>query len=205
MKINLLSPSVYEIEDFVTVEEQREVLSYAKSLEESSWWSKDVRVSEFFNGKIHLGEKPEVFAQIDEKVKSLFSNFYIINPISLHRHLKTNFMMPHKDYDPENKYYNPDNQPATEIVKPMYGVVIYYNDDYEGGAVNYPDLGLVHKPKARSLVLHGGSILHGTTQVTNDIVRYFSTTFILATEKNLALFNKDIFGDIEQEDEYKFF
>jgi hypothetical protein len=54
-------------------------------------------------------------------------------------------------------------------------------------------------------VLHGGSILHGTTQVTNDTVRYFSTTFILATEKNLALFNKDVFGDIEQEDEYKFF
>ena len=73
MKINLLSPSVYEIEDFITVEEQQEVLAYAKSLEESSWCSTDKKVSEFFNGKIHLGQKPEVFAQIDQKVKNLFS------------------------------------------------------------------------------------------------------------------------------------
>ena len=52
MKINLLSPSVYEIEDFITVEEQQEVLAYAKSLEESSWWSTDKKVSEFFNGNV---------------------------------------------------------------------------------------------------------------------------------------------------------
>jgi hypothetical protein len=198
MKINLLSPSVYEIEDFITVEEQQEVLAYAKSLEESSWWSTDKKVSEFFNGKIHLGQKPEVFAQIDQKVKNLFSKVYLINPLSLNRHLKTNFMMPHTDYDPENK--NIDHS-----VRVKYGVVLYYNDDYEGGAINYPKLGIVHKPKARSLFLHAGNILHGTTKVLDDNIRYFSTTFAFATKDVGVEFNKEIFGDIEKSDGYILF
>lgn len=205
MKINVLSPDVYEIEDFITVEEQQEILQYAKSLEEKDWWSDDEKVPDFFAGKIYMGEKPKVFSEIDKKVKSLFLNFYIINPVSLNRHLKTHYMYPHKDYDPDNRYYNTDNEPAEVTVKPRYGVVIYYNDDYEGGAVNYPNIGIVHKPKARSLVMHGGAVLHGTTQVTNDIVRYFSTTFILATKEKGVAFNKDLFGDIKQSDQYKFF
>jgi len=205
MKVNVLSSDVYEIEDFVTVDQQQQILQYAKSLEEKEWWSDDEKVPGFFTGKIYIGEKPEVFSEIDEKVKSLFSNFYIINPISLHRHLKTHYMWPHQDYDPDNQYYNKDNAPAEVVVKPKYGVVIYYNDDYDGGAVNYPNLGLVHKPKARSLVMHGGEILHGTTQVTNDVVRYFSTTFILATKEKGVVFNKDIFGDIEPSNQYVFF
>jgi hypothetical protein len=207
MKVNLLSSDIYEVEDFITDKEQKEVLSYAKSLQESDWWSDDVRVPAFFNGKINIGQKPEVFLQIDEKIKSLFSNFYAINPASLHRHLKTNYMLPHKDYDPKNESedYDPEKKSVGQPMKPKYGLVLYYNDDYEGGAINYPDLGLVHKPKAKSLILHGGNILHGTTQVTSDAVRYFSTTFIMATKEVPVHLNTDVFGDNQQSDQYTFF
>ena len=207
MKINVLSDDIYEIEDFITVEEQQKVLEYAKSLEESSWWSDNDRVSEFFNGKVNLGQKPEFFLSIDDKIKNLFSRFYLINPISLHRYLKTNYMTPHKDYDPQNESedYDPEKKSLDEMMKPKYGVVLYYNSDYEGGAINYPDLGIVHKPKSRSLILHGGNILHGTTRVTNDVVRYFSTTFVMATKRIPVEFNKDVFGDIIPSDQYKFF
>ena len=207
MKINILSPDVFEIEDFITAEEQQKVLSYARSLQEGDWWSDDERVPPFFNGKINVGEKPEVFLQIDEKIKNLFSSFYLINPISLHRHLKTNFMMPHKDYDPDNKSedYDPEKKSEGFVLRPIYGVVLYYNSDYEGGAINYPDLGIVHKPKPSSLVLHGGNILHGTTRVTDDSVRYFSTTFIMATKEVPVRLNKDLFGENQQSQEYIFF
>ena len=207
MKVNALSPDIFEIEDFITAEEQQKVLSYAKSLEESDWWSDDVRVPPFFNGKINLGQKPEVFSQIDEKIKNLFSSFYVINPISLHRHLKTNFMMPHRDYDPENKTEDHDPEKKSEgiIMRPKYGAVLYYNSDYEGGAISYPDLGIVHKPKPSSFVLHGGNILHGTTQVTDDRVRYFSTTFIMATKEVPVRLNTDVFGENQQSDQYTFF
>ena len=198
MKINLLSPSVYEIEDFITVEEQQEVLAYAKSLEESSWWSTDKKVSEFFNGKIHLGQKPEVFAQIDQKVKNLFSKVYLINPLSLNRHLKTNFMMPHTDYDPENK--NIDHS-----VRVKYGVVLYYNDDYEGGAINYPKLGIVHKPKARSLLIHSGKHLHGTTKVIGNLPRYCSTTFFIGNKDHHPALNESVFGYVPEDTEYQYY
>ena len=196
MKINLISPDIYEIENFISVEEQENVLDYCKSLDESEWWTNDPKVSEFFNGKIKLGDKPDLFLDIDERIKHLFFGIHKIYPIGLNRHLETNFMKPHRDYDPLN------NTLPDEHIR--YGIVLYYNDKYDGGAVNYPEVGIVHKPKARSLLIHGGRILHGTTKVLSPDVRYFSTTFVFGTKEKSVSLNKSIFGDIEQSDGYKY-
>jgi hypothetical protein len=196
MKINLISPDIYEIENFISVEEQENVLDYCKSLDESEWWTNDSKVSEFFNGKIKLGDKPDLFLDIDERIKHLFFGIHKIYPIGLNRHLETNFMKPHRDYDPLS------NTLPDEHIR--YGIVLYYNEKYDGGAVNYPDLGIVHKPKARSLLIHGGHILHGTTKVLSPDVRYFSTTFVFGTKEKSVSLNKSIFGDIEQSDGYKY-
>jgi hypothetical protein len=196
MKINLISPDIYEIENFISVEEQENVLDYCKSLDESEWWTNDPKASEFFNGKIKLGDKPDFFLDIDEKIKHLFFGIHKIYPIGLNRHLETNFMKPHRDYDRLN------NTLPDEHIR--YGIVLYYNDNYDGGAVNYPEVGIVHKPKARSLLIHGGRILHGTTKVLSSDVRYFSTTFVFGTKEKSVSLNKSMFGDIEQSDGYKY-
>jgi hypothetical protein len=200
MKVNLLSPDVYEIENFVTVEEQEEILDYCKSLEESDWWANDKTIPEFFNGKSSIVKKPKIFDIIDERLKNLFLNFHNINSLTLLRHLDSDFMLPHVDWTRE--YFQSDKMLDTLHIR--YGVILYYNDNYDGGALNYPDLGIVHKPKARSLLIHGGHILHGTTKVLGE-TRYFSTTFVFATkEKNVSL-NKNIFGDVEKSDNYQHF
>jgi hypothetical protein len=196
MKVKLLSPDIYEIEDFISIEEQEKVLDYCKSLDESNWWTEDPKVSEFFNGKIKIGDKPDFFSDIDKKIKDLFFELDKVYPIGLNRHLETNFMKPHRDYDPLK------NTLQDEHIR--YGIVLYYNDEYDGGAVNYPEVGIVHKPKARSLLIHGGRILHGTTKVLSSDVRYFSTTFVFGTKEKSVSLNKSIFGDIEQSDGYKY-
>ena len=80
MKVNLLSPDIYEIEDFVSIQEQEEVLNYCKTLDEAEWWkSYDEEYEKgFFFGKQKIGELPSVFYQISDKVKTLFDLACII-------------------------------------------------------------------------------------------------------------------------------
>lgn len=191
MKVNKLSPDIYEIEEFVSLEEQAEVLRYCANLDESEWWKADYPGHEdtFFFGKQKLGELPQIFKDITTNVQNIFDDVFYFDPISLQRHPGGNFMQAHRDYwKKDEDYYI------------RFGIVIYYNDDYIGGEIEYPDLGIVHKPKARSLILHGGNILHGTTEVTSDGYRYFSTSFVRGTLDQPVVLNQKLFGDIEESD-----
>lgn len=188
MKVNLLSPDIYEIEDFVSFDEQTTILDYCKSLEESNWWHEEQKET-FFYGKQKLGQLPKVFDNINHKVQNLFSNVLYVGDVALQRYLDKEPMQVHRDYWIKDiEYYI------------RYGIVIYYNEDYLGGEIEYPELGIVHKPKARSLVLHGGNILHGPKKVVGDSTRYFSTAFVRGSVKTPVVLNQDIFGDIEQHD-----
>jgi len=195
MRVNRLSPDIYEIEDFVSIEEQKIFLNFCKSLKDSDWWTKDSPDADFFNGKTTF-KNPELFKNLYIRVCSIFSNYDEVSPLSLHRHLDKDFMLPHMDWSPE--YFK------NSVNYLRYGLIVYYNDDYDGGSLNYPDLGIVHKPKARSLMIHGGHILHGTTRVTGAN-RYFSTTFVFGKKEKPVTLNKDIFGDVEQSDNFNYF
>lgn len=188
MKVNRLSPDIYEIEDFVTIEKANQVLEYSKSLEESDWWHEEQKET-FFYGKQKWGKLPEIFDEIDQNAKNLFSSALDIGNIALQRYLDNEPMRLHRDYWLKDlDYYI------------RYGIVIYYNDDYEGGEIEYPELGIVHKPKARSLVLHGGNILHGPKRLIGDGSRYFSTSFVRGSADSPVLLNHSIFGEVEQHD-----
>ena len=81
-----------------------------------------------------------------------------------------------------------------------YGIVIYYNDDYIGGEIEYPELWIVHKPKARSLVMHGGNVLHGPKQVNGINPRFFSTCFVQGSVDKPVILNPNMFASVEQHD-----
>ena len=191
MKINRLSPDIYQIEDFVTEPEQKKVLDFCALLEEYQWW---IALSEqdkdqFFYGKQLNLEKPKVFEDINKRIKSLYTRFKYVNDAALQRYRISDAMQHHRDYW---RY--------EEDFHIRYGIVIYYNDNYSGGEIEYPDLGIVHKPKARSLLMHGGNILHGTLPVTSDDVRYFSTAFVRGSKDEPVVLNKDLFSQVELHD-----
>ncbi len=191
MKVNLLSPDIYEIEDFVSIDEQTAILEYCKTLDEAEWWKSDNPEYEkgFFFGKQKIGELPQVFRDINKKVKAIFDDVMYVDDVSLQRHPSGNFMEVHKDYwNKEIDYYI------------RYGIVIYYNDEYTGGEIHYPSLEFSHKPKARSLVMHGGNIPHGTKKVTSNGYRYFSTSFVRGTVDKPVILNQELFADVEQTD-----
>jgi hypothetical protein len=188
MKVNLLSPDIYEIEDFVTVEQQKKVLEYCSNLDESDWWHEEQKDT-FFYGKQKLGNLPELFNEINKNVDSLFFKSPHFGSVALQRSLDQEPMRPHRDYWIKDlDYYI------------RYGIVIYYNDDYLGGEIEYPERNLVYKPKARSLVMHGGNIMHGPKEVLSDNYRYFSTCFIRGYQDYPVTLNHFIFSDVELHD-----
>ena len=188
MKVNRLSPDIYEIEDFVSIDEQEKVLEYAKSLDESEWFHDDLKES-FWYGKQKLEPSKEVLDNINKKVHNLFSTFKDVGDVALQRYFDKEPMQTHRDYWIKDlDYYI------------RYGIVIYYNDDYLGGEILYPELNISHKPKARSLVMHGGNILHGPSKVIGDNPRYFSTAFVRGSVDKPVFLNHFIFSDVELHD-----
>lgn len=75
-----------------------------------------------------------------------------------------------------------------EESKNAYGVVIYVNDNYEGGELVYTNIGLSLKPKAGMMLVHPASeyFSHKVNTVSgND--RYVITTFINKEKHKIIL------------------
>lgn len=188
MKINRISPDLYEIENFITDDQLQQVLAFARNLPEEAWFDEELE-GMMWQGKQYQGAKPHVFDIIDENVKNLFATLYDNFSVSLQRYKEGHSITPHRDYWIYELPYHI-----------RYGICIYYNDDYEGGELHYPELNITHKPKPGSLVMHGGNILHTSLPVKGDVIRYFSTTFIRGTKENPITLNQELFKGVEEHD-----
>ena len=63
-------------------------------------------------------------------------------------------------------FYHTDNQEINgykDIV--WWGAVIYPNNDYEGGELDYPKYKFKYKPNTGSIVFHKGNVKHGVLSV----------------------------------------
>lgn len=72
-----------------------------------------------------------------------------------------------------------------------HGLVIYLNDDYDGGEIYYPEFNFQYKPVARSLIIHPANkqYRHGIRQVSrNDrySISCFSSTITNEFRKKIA-------------------
>lgn len=140
-------------------------------------------VSEFWFGKNLYFTEPTIFNAINNKLESMLESysFYPLE-LSLQRYKKGDFIKHHADqWLPDLPYYI------------GYGFCLYFNDDYEGGELDYPDLNITIKPKANALYIHGGHVVHGSLPVLNDKIRYFSTVFIRGTEEKPTRLKGELF------------
>lgn len=85
-----------------------------------------------------------------------------------------NYIKMWKDSNPLNTdwgdglemFYHIDNQ--DQMVQTIFwGMVIYPNDDYEGGEIEYPQYNFKYKPEARSMIMHEGYTRHGVRKVVS--------------------------------------
>jgi hypothetical protein len=92
-------------------------------------------------------------------------------------------MEPHVDIQNHANplYYNivdkDSDIPKVKTKFARFGAIIYFNDDYEGGEIEYPQENFAYKPKAGSLVLHYATSVHAVLKVISG-KRYTHSTYI---------------------------
>lgn len=182
MKIDILKDGIYEVSDFVTKKDRDDLISTLELLSDQDWFEEDPNYTiDFWYGKRKTLVHP-VLHKVNNSIMKLFETCSSITSLNHVCRYKINDSLGnHKDeYHKENE----DNI--------MYGIVIYWNDDYVGGELYYPDIDFKIKPKAGSLILHRANIVHGTLPVESDSVRYFSTSFVRGSKNKPAVL-KNIF------------
>ena len=147
---------IYEIENFITKKHQ----SYLLTLCKDENWNFTDDVNNFWYNKKKSLSQCSTLNEIDFKIQNLFSSFYLIHTIlTVQRFMMGQSMSPHKDISVD------------------YTILIYINDDYEGGEIFFPDINFEYKPKERSLLMYPGSFTHGVKSVGKGSPRYSLTTF----------------------------
>ena len=182
MVVNKLATDIYVVKNFVDQDDLVKIVDFASSLPEPSWYADNVPA--FWYGKQYIEHNPKPLENVNLKIRSLFQSASYIANIQLQRHLIGHNMTVHRD----NIGYI-DGRDDTIA----YGVVIYYNDNYNGGEIYYPELDIIYKPDAGDLVLHGSDIPHQTTEVIG-CARYFSTSFIFQDKNTPVILDPNIFG-----------
>lgn len=177
MKIAPLHEHAWEIEDFISHEESSILLKTIADLSDKDWGLDENGVPKGWLGrhyepfmKMKL-DVETVMNSITVRLEGIFNNYTRIHKVNhLLRALPGQGMGVHRDDIAEQDKVN------------MFGIVIYINDDYEGGEIIYPEHGLEYKPKARSLVVHKASCPHGVNDVIGTKTRYTMTSFVKGDE-----------------------
>jgi hypothetical protein len=170
--MNKYKNTIYEYENFITVEEQQYLLSIAKDIN-TQWEVTD----NYWNEKNTVDVLP-IYEILTSRAKSLFQSYsHFDDFVQIKRFRPGDSMGIHSD---EIGYH---------LIK--YGIVLYLNEDFVGGEIEYPDLGLLIKPKARSLVIHPGDVNHQVKKVLHGPTRYMMTTFVHGTGDEPAILKED--------------
>lgn len=171
MNLNIYKDQVYEVLDFIKEEEKNIFLEIIKNSTEKDWPS---AVKNEFNENdtsisgtvLSLDEKEkELRWNIYKRLENLFESPGRINQIAAIQRYKTNTGMG----------LHTDNELDSSV---LFGVVIYLNEDYKGGEINYPNLDLKIKPKERSIIIHPAGIEHEVLNVEGDKTRYIISSFV---------------------------
>ena len=188
-KINIYYDQIYEIENFLLDKTTNDLLSLV-DLEGDTGWTN--------THKGHTGtsnnETIELIASIgnklNNKIMNYFNNAEKLIPIGQIKRLKHGESMPghtdkgpnhkEKEISPEFKYHN---LRQSDI---CFGIVLYLNDNFEGGELYYKDLDLKIKPKKNSMVIHKSNIFHEVLKVKNG-TRYSMTSFILGNDSTCCI------------------
>jgi predicted 2-oxoglutarate/Fe(II)-dependent dioxygenase YbiX len=165
MKLIKHAEGVYEIEGFLDEEQRTALLSEAES--NAEWKTTHV-------GNTVKGMGNDLYLSMEDVYKNIETFFTntesIIYSRDLRRLTNSEFMWPHEDGG------NPDDPR-----KIIFGIAIYLNDDFDGGELIYPDLGLSVTPKAGSMAIHNADLKHQVFPVTSG-ARYSITTFVFGDE-----------------------
>lgn len=172
----VLREGIYEIDCFIENEKIQSLMSTIEGISEDKWFIKDSQyTTDFWFGK-RVEVEHNTLKYSDLKMQDLFKTYERITSLKgICRYKKDEYVAPHTDI-----YENEDND------RIEYGAVLYWNDNYEGGELYYPEIDFTIKPSAGTLIIHRSDIVHQSLPVKSNNTRYFSTCFVMSSINTLV-------------------
>jgi len=150
----LAAHGILAVEDFLSASECARIVAMRETTDPD--WQGD----EYWKGRTRFGEWPdEILARLEE-IPAMASKFFGSKKMCAEPYSLTDWdagveMPPHSDHGGRGEY------PSRH-----YASVLYLNDDFEGGEIYFPQLGLEAIPqRGLLLVFAGGTLLHGVRKV----------------------------------------
>ena len=119
---------------------------------------------------------PELQERVLKTIKNIEDSDWDVRSFNLIKMFKGSDTTKSGSGDGLEMYYHLDDQEHMQK-EIFWGVVIYPNDNYTGGEIDYPHEGFSYKPKAGDMVIHSGKTIHGVKGML-DGNRYCLTSFI---------------------------
>lgn len=192
---------IIEIKNFIAPEECQKAIEVAKTITEEDW-SKIYLESVKNLAKYHYNEddyqklidNETIFINpgiVDKVARAnteeqshrwvnaligLFKNSDLIIPLlDSFLNIQRHYTGSQFDYHVDSEGF--DGKADSNVV---YTAVIYFNDDYNGGELDFPHQEVTFKPSAGSLVIFNSSpeFLHGVKEIKEGPTRYAATCFI---------------------------
>lgn len=175
MQISNIDKNIFILKNFISQEEADVLLNIALNSSSSDWEQYDYiphgEDHEWENRILMLDPSNDTVNKIFTRIQDIINKIIGTNKYeytgfnSIYRAQQGDFMKTHADIGLGPKF--------------KYGIVLYLNGNYTGGEIYYPNLNIVVKPEALSLVLHPANEIyrHGVREVTLG-TRYSMTSFI---------------------------
>jgi hypothetical protein len=170
-----LNKNIYIYENFLTPEENAYCLNSIKNLSDDMWSEHS------FN--LFRSNNIENLSVLRDKVISIcpdqmvFSFNLCANRLeegaTYGEHVDTNTQV---DILEASKAYI-DGDPFELKQYPRFGLVYYFNNEFTGGEIYYPTIGISHTPKPGDLVIHSADLLHGVVPVKSGKRYSYTTAF----------------------------
>lgn len=168
-----IEENIWVIHNFLLENECKEYTQVAETAKEEEWWKEN---NGWYKGKfLSIQDMPVIQTsfKISDRFAKLFEyakEYSFGGPGSIHRMLPGEEMFVHADFA------EIDNVKEDYV---LFNAAVYHNE-FDGGELFYPELGIEYKPKSGDLVMHPGTTKyrHGVKKVLGDQTRYMSNTWV---------------------------
>ena len=182
-----LDTNIFLYNNFITKEESDILLNYAKSSNEEDWLEVVHQNENLLKKSPKFYNKYQEFKKDWDKTTLPIKNIQIVEQIKnrCQEVLGPDLLVTNDIYrikritDGRSISVHFDDSLNFSL---MLGIVIYLNDDFQGGEIYYPEKNLSYKPQSRAMIIHPANeeYRHGINEVignTRYCLAFFATVY----------------------------
>lgn len=155
-----LHEEIYVLKNFLLDNESEKILNILNNVDEKDWYGDKNQMQYLLQKNQHKYGITDIFRELNIKYYKMFDGKYVIHgPGSIARISKNGYCEIHSD--------NPN---PNHIDYEWPWTTVLYINNFEGGEIQYPHLGLSYKPKKNDVIFHrpNDNFLHQVSKVESE-------------------------------------